>query len=181
MRCLMGLPTLFLVASCAGDSIDVCARAADRVAECLGASARRDGDTCDPDTAARVAEMECPEVAALAATGKADGWWDDFLCGLGYGEHCDGAGSPTAPQVRVDFRVEGAAGEPKRFISVYLAGPDHPRTLHWTDSSGRFAVVLTQGRFQLDARQGWNVTSLPVDTTDLDLDGYVELLVPVPW
>src|SRR5262245_58723735 len=82
-----------IVVGCAEPS-DPCREAADHVAECTHESVDRTGATCDPQRADEILAMDCDQLAAAAAAGKADGWWDEFLCGLGYTSHCAPGSSP---------------------------------------------------------------------------------------
>lgn len=86
----VGLALLF--AGCDADdpsaSGSICEQAAARLVECGIAEDADPGDDCDEARAESTVSASCDELEAAAAQGKSDGWWDDFLCGLGFVSHC---------------------------------------------------------------------------------------------
>src|SRR5678816_4244846 len=88
-----------IVVGCAEPN-DPCREAVDHVAECTHEAADPGGATCDPDRANEILAMDCDQLAAAAAAGKADGWWDTFLCSLGFTSHCSEIGSGSGTTAR---------------------------------------------------------------------------------
>ena len=89
LRLLVAAATVALagasLAACApAADDDLCAQAAAHVADCTGeAPTAAPQASCDQALAGELLGASCPDLAAAAAAGKADGWWSDFLCFIG--------------------------------------------------------------------------------------------------
>ena len=73
----------------AGEDADPCEALSQQLIECeLVLEPLGEGE-CNGEQAEALAEVtDCEALASMADTAKADGWWEAFLCEIGYADHC---------------------------------------------------------------------------------------------
>jgi hypothetical protein len=106
---------LFVMVGCTASSgtDDSCALAAEHVASCTGESPdTTDVQQCDAARAQELLALDCSEVVTTTAAGKADGWWDNVMCGLGYLCRCAPEGSPFSQRTVDDTSTDATQGGP---------------------------------------------------------------------
>lgn len=185
MRCAWIVVALFAVGCAADPADDTCAAAADHVASCTG-EAKQAATSCDLERAEAVLAMDCDELAATATTAKADGWWDDFLCALGFTSHCsmDGSGDTEEPTLRTlsghVYRV-GTFDQPVSNVYVRATREGSSQTTGVWVVQGLFAITeLTPARYRLDVAYTPTSSTLVSKTVDVSTQSYVVLHAPVP-
>jgi hypothetical protein len=129
---------------CATAPSDPCAMAADHVASCTGEDPQAmASQTCDEARADAVLAMDCAQLAMAAAAGKADGWWDEFLCSLGLTSHCAGQPGPTSTAHTLNGTVH-KLGDDSPAVGVYVRAinASNADDVHgsWTFAGGLFAI-----------------------------------------
>lgn len=185
MRRAWIIVALFAVGCAADPAGDTCTAAADHVASCTGETMQA-ATTCDLERAEAVLAMDCDELAATAATAKADGWWDDFLCALGFASHCstDGGGGSDAPTLRTlsghVYRV-GTFDQPVSNVYVRATREGTTQTKGVWVVQGLFAITdLTPARYRIEVAYTPTSSVLASTTVDVAAQSYVVLHAPVP-
>ena len=170
---------LVLVLGCASEATDPCGAAADHLATCTGASVRDAATTCDEERAEAVLEMSCEEVSATAAAGKADGWWDDFLCAIGFTDKCSdeitGQLSLTGSVYKLGT-TDGADG-----VIVRAVPEAGGAVVKWSDTTnGYFALPqLPPGAYKLEVAQVLDGLTLTSKRVEFPATRYVVLYSPL--
>jgi len=183
-------------AGCAGEA-DPCAPAAAHVAECRGEAPDQAPGACDEDRADELLAMDCDQLAAAEATGKADGWWDALLCLLGFSSHCDGAPAPpAAPPAQPATRTLAghvyklSSGTPADGVYVKATrivdgdgdgGGGQDWRYRWTVGGGLFVIEgLPTGRYRVDVALAGGAPALATREVDLARQQYLAIYAPVP-
>lgn len=141
-----------LLAACGGG--ETCAEVAEHIEACLGEEARPVA-ACNVDRAEQILEQDCATVRRTAAAGKADGWWDGFMCETGFYSYCEpfGAEAGLEPMLGdwelVDARREGWS--PGSVIGC----PPQMRLERLADEQGRPGLGLR--RIEEDGSTGYRV------------------------
>ena len=187
----------------AGSSADdVCAQARAHVSECLGQPLVGTDDACDAARAEEVLGLDCAEVQAAAAGGKAD--WTDILCAIfmvacppsptGGGSGGEGGGgegggsggggtgsggSPTPAPATVTLSgivYSQLTMQPMDGVLVKVTRNGQER-LYWTTLGGQFVFVgLEPATYELSVLyDAFPVLSQTVDTSS---QTYLTLYIP---
>lgn len=179
-----------LALGCAETPSDPCSDAAAHISSCTGEQPTGEA-TCDPERAGAISSMDCDEVAVTAEAAKRDGWWDAFLCDLGYTSYCaggsgsgSGSGTETPATKTLTGHVYKATTTNTPATNVYVRafkdGASAATKGTWV-VQGLFAIQdLPVGNYKLEVAYNPTATTLATKTVDLATTTYVVIHAPVP-
>jgi hypothetical protein len=171
-------PGLVVLAGCATAPANPCSMATDHLAACTDeAPAFRTG-TCDERRADTLLALDCHDLQDLAQAGRADGWWDPFLCELEFADHC-GPGDAGPDHHTVVGTVRHLDDTPAVAVYVRLIEDGQVVRGSWTFAGGLFAFPeLDQTTYRLEV--ALTPTSATLFAQTLGGEGFVELRAPLP-
>lgn len=195
MRTIRSLVTATLVAAvfasgCAQSEQDPCAAAAEHVAACTGEMSMAAG-VCDPDQAESVLSMDCEQLTAVQSAAKADGWWDDLLCLLGFQDSCSSGGSggsggmstpaPTSRTLTGQVFKGGSLDAPTTTLFIRATRTDTNETKTTYVVQGIFALTsLPVAKYRIEAALTAGSSAIASTEVDLASRAHVVLYVAVP-
>ena len=179
MRALLAC---LVFAGCATDAADPCSEAASHVASCTGeASAMAPESTCDAERAETLLAMDCEQLANASLSAKADGWWDEFMCSLGFSSWCStppGGGSGSGSSMPTTRALTGVV---YKFGTVDGVGGALIRINDLDTGAITTATSAPGGLFHVGglARHKFSIGAVggQAQTVDLSATGYVTLYV----
>lgn len=171
-----------LLAACTAPA-DPCRAAAEHVASCTHEPVASETQTCDAERADQILDMDCDQLAAAAAAGKADGWWDEFLCGLGFTSYC--AATPSSPTSTARtlsgnvYKIGTTDGADHVYVRATREGSTETKGA-WT-VAGIFALPgLAPARYTIEVAYTTTSTALATKTVDVASQSYIVIYAPVP-
>ena len=171
-----------LVVGCAAPD-DPCRVAAEHVASCTHEPVTNEAQRCDPERADQILDMDCDQLAAAAAAGKADGWWDEFLCGLGFVTHCSLAPGSSTSATRTlagnVYKLGTTTGVDHVYVRATREGTAETKGA-WT-VAGIFTIGgLAPARYTIEVAFTTTSTAVATQKVDVSSQSYVVIYAPVP-
>ena len=169
---------------CAEPVDDPCSEAADHIASCTGEIASAPME-CDRERAETILTMDCDELASTAAAAKADGWWDSFMCALGFSSYCMSGGSgmpaPTVKTLSGSVYKSTAFDQPATNVYVRAIRDGSSETKGAWVVQGLFAVQnLPVAKYRVEVAFTPTSGALTTKAIDLATTSYIVLYAPVP-
>ena len=168
---------------CAEPAGDPCAAAADHIASCTGEAASA-AMTCDEQRAEEILTLDCDQLASTAAAAKADGWWDSFMCTLGFTSYCSsgsGTPAPTTKTLSGSVYKVTAIDQPAMNVYVRAIREGTSETKGGWVIQGLFAIQsLPVAKYRLEVALTPTSGTLATKSVDLATTSYVVIYAPVP-